>query len=580
MTSRTRSAAVNAGLISALAVFAATALSTGAAAQAQKPGPAVTAQAALGGGRSSSQPAVTQVPLPTTHQTEMPPNPRNQGSQMPGLSPIAVSQLEEGRRSDTLEQTLSLSFAEPIAIRELLQLLVRETNISVVLDPDAGEGSFNGELKNVSLRQALDLILHPIGLEYSISDGVLRVRKHQMQTRIFNINYVAQRHTGGYGGNNMGFGNNNLLNGYGGGLAGGVVSGAGYGGYGGYGGIGVGGIGVGGYGGLGAYGNTGLGNGTMGNGLDTFAEIEKGIAMLMSSDGRLNLDRKAGLLQITDYTDKLDKIANYLEMVETRILRQVHIQAKVVEVEMSEQYSAGIDWSAVLRSASNSVSLTQKLAPTNSQSAFTMGLNIKDFTGLLDAFASQGRVNVMASPRVMAMNNEPAVMRVGTQDVFFVTTSQIDSGTGQILQTSVTPQSITEGITLNVIAQISDDGMIHMSISPSITERTGVATSRLGDQVPIVSVRETDTIVRVREGETIVIAGLMQERSTGEKTKVPVLGDIPLVGGLFRRDDRSKKKVDLVILLTPTVVTPGDVAAMSSSDQQRLYEEQRAPVRK
>ena len=589
MKPRARTAVVNAGLMAALVLSASTALSTGAAAQAQKPGTVLGAQPAPAGGQSASRPAGTQVPLPTTRQTETPPTQpglapiavsqleegrrsepqtagtqvplptthqtetspsrRGLGPQVPGLVPIAVSQLEEGRRSDTLEQTLSLSFAEPIAIRELLQLLVSGTNISVVLDPEV-EGSFIGELKMISLRQALDLILQPLSLEYSINESVLRVRKHQMQTRIFNINYVAFRHTG-YGGSNTGIGyGNSGMGGYGGGFG----MGGGYGGYGG-----------------------GFG---WGGGLDTFAEIEKGIAMLMSPDGRLNLDRKAGLMQVTDYSDKLDKIANYLEVVETRILRQVHIQAKVIEVEMNEEFSAGIDWSVVLRSAASAVTVTQRLAPTNSQSAFTMGVNIKDFKGLLNAFASQGRVNVMASPRVMAMNNEPAVMRVGTQDVFFVTTSQVDSATGQILQTTVTPQAISEGITLNVIAQISDDGMIHLSISPTITERTGIATSRLGDQVPIVSVRETDTVVRVQEGETIVIAGLMQERTIGQKTKVPVLGDIPLVGGLFRRDDRSKKKVDLVILLTPTVVTPGDVAAMSASDQQRLYEEQRAPVRK
>jgi MSHA biogenesis protein MshL len=403
-----------------------------------------------------------------------------------------------------------------------------------------------------------------------------------MQTRVFNINYVASRRTG-LGGSNAGYGyGNSGLGGFGGygGYGAGVGSVGGYSaGIGGFGGYGAG------IGGGGAAGTTGFGGGYgagsgYGGGLDTFAEIEKGIAMLMSPDGRLNLDRKAGLLQVTDYPDKLDRISNYVEMVETRILRQVHIQAKVIEVEMNEQFSAGIDWTAVLRSAANAVTLTQRLASTNSQSGFTMGVNIKDFNGLLDAFASQGRVNVMASPRVMAMNNEPAVMRVGTQDVFFMTTSQVDSGTGQILQTSVTPQTITEGITLNVTAQISDDGIVHLSISPTITERTGTATSRLGDQVPIVSIRETDTVVRVQEGETIVIAGLMQERNFGQKTKVPVLGDLPFVGGLFRRDDRSKKKVDLVILLTPTVVSPGDAAAMSASDQQRLYEEQRRPVRK
>ena len=119
-----------------------------------------------------------------------------------------------------------------------------------------------------------------------------------------------------------------------------------------------------------------------------------------------------------------------------------------------------------------------------------------------------------------------------------------------------------------------------MSIMPSITERTGTATSRLGDQVPIVSVRETDTLVRVHEGETIVIAGLMQDRTSIDKSKVPLLGDMPLVGGLFRREERSKQKVDLVVLLTPTIMSPGEIAASAAADQQRMYEQQRQPARK
>jgi type II secretory pathway component GspD/PulD (secretin) len=119
-----------------------------------------------------------------------------------------------------------------------------------------------------------------------------------------------------------------------------------------------------------------------------------------------------------------------------------------------------------------------------------------------------------------------------------------------------------------------------MSIMPSITERTGTATSRLGDQVPIVSVRETDTLVRVHEGETIVIAGLMQDRTSVDKSKVPILGDVPLVGGLFRREERTKRKTDLVILLTPTVMTRDAITDSASADEQRLYEAQRKPVRK
>jgi MSHA biogenesis protein MshL len=313
---------------------------------------------------------------------------------------------------------------------------------------------------------------------------------------------------------------------------------------------------------------------------DLFDDIAAGIKTLVSADGKHNVDRKAGLLQVTDYRDRLDLIGQYLEAVETRVLRQVQIQAKVLEVELRDEFSTGIDWTAVFRAAGNAVTVTQRLAQTSGSGAFTVGVDIRSFQGLLDAFASQGRVNVMASPRVMAMNNEPAVMRVGTQDVFFVTTSQVDATTGQVLQTTVTPQAITEGIVLSVTPQIGADGIIHLSITPSITERTGTATSRLGDQVPIVAVRETDTMVRVHQGETIVIAGLMQERGLTEKSKVPVLGDLPLVGGLFQRHEKSTRKTDLIILLTPTVMAPQDIAAGTAADLERWYEAQRAPGRK
>jgi MSHA biogenesis protein MshL len=486
-----------------------------------------------------------------------------QAPQQPSLPPLAVSQIEEGRRSEAMNQTLSLSFAEPIAIRELLSLLVRDTNLSVVLDPNV-EGTFTGELKNVTLRQALDLILEPHGLTASFSDNIVRVRRDQVQTRLFNINYVATRRSGSRGT----------------GLAGMYGQGAsGYGMNAGATGVGTGGFGGGYYAGTGGIGGSQASVSGTDSG-DVFEELQAGVETLLSESGRVNIDRKAGLLQVTDFPSQLDKIAVYVEAYETRALRQVRIVAKILEVELREDFSAGIDWSLVVKNAGDAVALTQRLAPTRGSGAFTMGINIKDFKGLLEAFASQGRVNVMASPWVMAMNNEPAVMRVGTQDVFFVTTSQVDASSGQILQTVVTPQTITEGVVLSVTPQITADGVINMSIMPSITERTGTATSRLGDQVPIVSVRETDTLVRVHEGETIVIAGLMQDRTSADTSKVPLLGDIPLVGGLFRREERTKRKTDLVILLTPTVMTRDEITASSSADEQRLYEQQRKPVRK
>jgi type II secretory pathway component GspD/PulD (secretin) len=161
-------------------------------------------------------------------------------------------------------------------------------------------------------------------------------------------------------------------------------------------------------------------------------------------------------------------------------------------------------------------------------------------------------------------------MRVGTQDVFFKTTSQVDATTGRILQTTVEPQAITEGVVLSVTPQIAGDGMINLSISPSLTERTGQAVSRFGDTVPILSVREADTLVRVHENETIVIAGLMDERTSKQQSKVPLIGDLPGIGGLFRRDSRRSRKTDLVILLTPTIMTPARVPQSAAQEEKRV----------
>jgi MSHA biogenesis protein MshL len=490
---------------------------------------------------------VPVTPAPTGQQgPPAPPQP---------LRPLAVTQLDERPQGNDLDSVrpITLTVADPTAINELLLLLVRDTRLSVVADPDV-TGTFQGDLKQVTLRQALEMILQPHGLDYSVQGNLIRVFRRRTETRIFDLNYVVTRRTGsrslgassavapaqgstlsgvpGTPSNPADPGNNDER---------GIVSGS----------------------------NAQVTSSDAG---DVFTDLAAGIQTLLSADGKSNMDRKAALLQVTDYPDRLDKIGLYLDAVQNRATRQVSIQAKVIEVELNDEFSAGINWTLLLHRAGDSVSLTQKVVPTGSAGTFTAALNIKDFTGLLSAFATQGRVNVVATPQVNALNNEPAIMRVGTQDVFFRTTSQVDAVTGRILQTTVEPQAITEGVVLSVTPQISGDGMINLSITPSLTERTGQAVSRFGDTVPILSVREADTLVRVHENETIVIAGLMAERTSSERLRVPIIGDLPGIGGLFRRDARAKRKTDLVILLTPTIMTPARVPLAAEQAGKRLSE--------
>jgi type II secretory pathway component GspD/PulD (secretin) len=205
-----------------------------------------------------------------------------------------------------------------------------------------------------------------------------------------------------------------------------------------------------------------------------------------------------------------------------RATRQVQVEAMVIEVELSERFSTGIDWRAALGRLNTPVGASQKPASVTPADV-TPALRTGDVSPLLKALAEQGKVNILARPGVTAMNNEPAVMRMGMPDV---------------------PAATTEGVVLSVTPQISADGIIHLSINPSITGRAGVATSQVGARESVVSVREADTLVRVRQGETIVVAGLMH--------------------------DRAGRKIELVILLTPTIMIPGETAATTAREIRRL----------
>jgi MSHA type pilus biogenesis protein MshL len=472
------------------------------------------------------------------------------------LQPVPITQLDLRQPHPELDgQRISLGFSDATPIKDILLLLVRDTRLSVIPDPSLDQ-TFLGDLKNVTIREALDLILEPLGLDYSIRGEVIRVFPRELETRFYSIDYVITQRSGsrsiagttGASGSNLGLG--------GAGLQSSLVAGA-------AGAAGIGGVGA----GAASGGSTSQVSGT--DSPNLYTDLGEGVKALLSGDGRMNLDRTAALLHVTDRPSRLARVEQYLEAVMLRVTRQVQIEAKVIEVELRDEFSAGINWQAVLGGLTNNATATQTLAPATT-GGFTLALNVGDFSALLNAFAAQGKVNVLSSPRITAMNNEPAVMRIGTQDVFFTTTTQIDSQSGQIVQSTVTPQSLTEGVVLSVTPQISADGIIHMNINPSITERTGVATSRLGDQVPIISVRETDTLVRVRQGETIVIAGLMQDRASIDTAKVPVIGDVPVVGHLFKRTEKSRRKTDLVILLTPTVMGPGETIATTAREIQRL----------
>jgi type II secretory pathway component GspD/PulD (secretin) len=254
-----------------------------------------------------------------------------------------------------------------------------------------------------------------------------------------------------------------------------------------------------------------------------------------------------------------------------------------MEVILSDEHKEGINWKVIEglpRSINFAWGLTNKAGTTGypgTNSGYVAGttstgttintpglFNIKPYGGILaigaagseialsdimQAISEQGDVKILSSPTISTLNNQKAIIRVGNQDVFFITGAVATQNTvTQIVQ----PMTIDIGILLDVTPQIAEDGTIIMNIHPSITDKTGEKTTPDGKSTfPLLSVRETDTTVRVRESQTIIIAGLMQEKNEESYIGVPILESVPVFGGLFRYKTNKKRNSELVIMITP-----------------------------
>jgi MSHA biogenesis protein MshL len=285
----------------------------------------------------------------------------------------------------------------------------------------------------------------------------------------------------------------------------------------------------------------------------------------------------------------------------------VIIEAKILEVELKDGYQAGINWSSIAQKNGRNYTLGQvgggtslnngkseiagntgnlnpttgTLSPisgTNSSAfggVFTLAVQSQNFAAFFELLKTQGNLNVLSSPRVSTVNNQKAVIKVGS-DAFFVTKQDITQSTavgGQpTIATELAP--FFSGIALDVTPQIDDTGNINMHIHPSVSDvsekKISIGTSQT-ISTALSSIQESDNIVRASSGQIIVIGGLMKEASTDEDASVPLLGDIPVLGNLFKHKKVTRIKKELVILLKPTVIgTDKDWNDVVGESQERV----------
>jgi MSHA type pilus biogenesis protein MshL len=283
----------------------------------------------------------------------------------------------------------------------------------------------------------------------------------------------------------------------------------------------------------------------------------------VAADGRrLIINPMAGTILVTAPAAKLAEVEAFLRAFESSIQRQVAIEAKFVEVLLNRDSRFGINWDAVIQRGSVEL-MGRGGRPTGTTGLSTIELTLRadKIETVLQALEEQGEVRVLSSPRVSTLNNQRAMINVGTDEVFFTVTRQpIIGPTGATIgfTTQVQPQQIAVGILLDVMPQIGPNNIITMNVRPVVTDVIRVEEVNLEDgtqvRAPVIDRRETDTVVRVRAGETIAIGGLMRTRHEVRTAGIPILKDIPLLGMLFKSRQEREEQRELVIFLTPTIV--------------------------
>ncbi|NWO01734.1 MAG: pilus (MSHA type) biogenesis protein MshL [Idiomarinaceae bacterium] len=290
--------------------------------------------------------------------------------------------------------------------------------------------------------------------------------------------------------------------------------------------------------------------------------------------GNVVLSPQAGIVSVTASPSKLRAVGDFISVLESRLQRQVILEARIIEVTLNDGYQQGINWSDLYNGKAGwgvgvgvGFDGTDPL-PAASTIGGLFGLTYSDesnnFSGMIEMLQTQGTVQVLSNPRVSASNNQKAVIKIG-EDSYYVT--NVDSTTnfgggnsGAVSSSNVDLTPFFSGISLDVTPQISDDGEVILHVHPSVVEteeQQKVITLTEGELVlPLArsNIRESDTIVKARNGEIVVLGGLMQTTNSEEVGKVPLLGDIPLLGELFTNRRNRQEKKELVILLKPTVV--------------------------
>ncbi len=481
-------------------------------------------------------------------------------------------------------------------VTQVLTALVSDTSYSVLFPPELS-GNVSLNLKNTTVREALEALKEVYGYDYRFQGNRIYVQPNTVQTRLFKINYLANRRQGmsdmrvtgsspttstptSSAGTATGQQVSNTMGGTTGAPTQQRV--------------------------------TDSARVQTTSDYDFWKELSAALSMLVGNQEGRNIivNPTSGVVLVKANPAEIRAVEDYLKATQLVVERQVMLEAKILEVALNDEFQTGINWSqfagvadrfalgimspgATIRgtgtlSGSGLTSATPGVngsltSSSNASGFFGLTFQSKDFGALLNFLEGQGDVQVLSSPRIATTNNQKAVLKVGTDDYFVtgISTNTTTSASGNVVTPNINLQPFFSGIALDVTPQIDNDANIILHIHPSVSvvqEKTkNVDLGDLGTfTLPLASstIKETDSVVRVQDGSVVAIGGLMSQSQQNSRTGLPGVSGVPGVGLLFGQKSIANAKRELVILLRSTVIKDEnswrDIAAETQDRMQEL----------
>ena len=458
------------------------------------------------------------------------------------------------------EPSTAFSFsAEGVPIKQALTLFARANNLNIVPDLDV-EGDVTVDFRDLPLDVAMSALLEANGYYFTREGRLLRVRNRE--TRLFHIDYIHTTRTGQ--------GSSAVQISSGGSGSGGSAGGA--------------------AGGAAASGANSEGSTmtvTNNSTINFWGELNDQLKSMVSSKGSFTINSLSGTVLITDSHRHIEMIAKFIETVTQNVVRQVDLDVEIYEITLGKSMQLGINWQRIEESINTTFNTIPNVgtlaadgglivqAPVFGQPPGAPGIQIThvrgNTTAIVDALSQQGELKVISKPRLRTLNNQPSVVRVGQDLPVFTTQVTTAPGTPPVQTQNITVQTVTVGTVLSITPQVSEDGLITLDITPAVSRlvrvesfTTGSGSNAASASSPVIDIRQASSIVRVRDGATIIMGGLVQNSITKTKRKVPLLGDIPLLGRAFSGTYDTSERTELIFFVTPHVV--GDLATEKSAE--------------